>query len=372
MQFTFSNLPGVGWELPAGGIVDLARACEDAGFDRFAVADLPHHYDCATIMTACLGATERLVVESLVANPYTRNPTLEAATWATMADLSGGRVIFGIGAGVESASQVWTAPWGTQRPHPVQAVREGVEVSRRIWAGERLDYDGEIVKVASAELWFPVRHDIPVLVAARGKRMLELAGEIADIVHLASLFVNADHYRESLEVVMAGAERAGRDGGFEIDMSVPVTISRDREEARWAARVTAAQVMMWMAGTETYSRKRRDWNRPAQFRVPEEVVQAIAENWNVWTDAELPRDLGEMITDEILDDFAVAGEPKEVADRLIRLAEELPEITGFRVKLPRPAGESAQEDYARMIALFDEVIGPVKQATGDRFALVAR
>ena len=82
MKFTFSNLPATGWALPAGRIADLARLAEQVGFDRFAIADLPYHYDCMTVMTACLLATERLEVESLVTNPYTRDPGLVAAAWA--------------------------------------------------------------------------------------------------------------------------------------------------------------------------------------------------------------------------------------------------------------------------------------------------
>ncbi len=360
LRFTFSNLPSVGWESPVQGIADLASMCEQVGFDRFAVADIPHHYDCATVMTACLLSTENLVVEGLVTNPYTRNPTLQAATWATMADLSGGRVIFGLGAGVESASQVWTSPWGTKRPHPVTAVREAVEVSRRVWSGEMVDYEGEIVRASKAQLRFPVRHEIPVLVAARGKRMLELAGEIADVAHLASLFVNVDHHRENLASVAAGAARAGRSSGFEIDLSLPVTISRDREEARWAARRTAAQVIMWMAGTEKFSRIRDKSQRPNHFNVPENIIDAIAKGWDVWSEAELPEDLATMITDEILDEFAIAGEPSECAERMKNLAAELPEITGFRVKLPRPVGPAGQSDYAEMIDQFAAVIHDVK------------
>ncbi|HEY3127179.1 MAG TPA: LLM class flavin-dependent oxidoreductase, partial [Candidatus Limnocylindria bacterium] len=73
MRFTFSNLPAVGWKLPLRDIVTMARQCEDAGFDRFAVADLQFHYDCIAVMTACAMATKRIGVESLVTNPYTRD-----------------------------------------------------------------------------------------------------------------------------------------------------------------------------------------------------------------------------------------------------------------------------------------------------------
>ena len=119
MRFTFSNLPAVGWKLPLRDIVTMAARCEDAGFDRFAVADLQFHYDCVAVMTACAAGTRRIGIESLVTNPFTRDAAMIACAWAAVADLSGGRAIFGIGGGVEIPKRVWIAPFGHERPHAV-------------------------------------------------------------------------------------------------------------------------------------------------------------------------------------------------------------------------------------------------------------
>src|SRR5260370_23168154 len=96
MKFTFSNLPGIGWNEPAQKIVDLARLCEEVGFDRFAVADYPFHFDCATVMTACLLGTQRIAVESLVTDPYRRHPSLTACPWSSMSVLAPARVMLGL------------------------------------------------------------------------------------------------------------------------------------------------------------------------------------------------------------------------------------------------------------------------------------
>ena len=111
--------------------------------------------------------------------------------------------------------------------------------------------------------------------------MIELAGEIADIVHLAAFFVNVTHRREELEHVAAGAARGGRAmRSFEIDISIPCSVSEDRNAARHAAKRPAAQGILWMAGAEKYSRQRADWRRPTEFNVPEhekgEVLAAFA------------------------------------------------------------------------------------------------
>ena len=76
MKFTFSNLPGLAWHERTGKIVDLARLCEEVGFDRFGVSDWRFMSDCQVTMTACLLGTRTLGVQSQVTDPYVRHPSL--------------------------------------------------------------------------------------------------------------------------------------------------------------------------------------------------------------------------------------------------------------------------------------------------------
>src|SRR5258708_26239412 len=96
VRFTFSNLPGLAWHEPVGRIVDLARLCEEVGFDRFGVSDWRFMSDCLVTMTACLQATDRLRIQAQVTDPYVRHPTLTACAIATMDDLAPGRGILGL------------------------------------------------------------------------------------------------------------------------------------------------------------------------------------------------------------------------------------------------------------------------------------
>jgi len=360
VKFTFGNLPSIGWQEPTGRLVELAQHAEAAGFDRFGVSDWRFYQDCFVVMTACLQGTRRLEVESLVTDPYVRHPSLTAVALATMDELSNGRAIMGIGGGIEQP-----AFWGESRPHPLDAVRESVEICRRMWRGEEANLDGKVMRVRGARLHFVApRPDIRVLIAARGRRMLELAGELADIVHLASFFVNVDHHRENLEAVRTGAERAGRaPGSFEIDISMPCSISDDREAARQAARRPAAQGILWTAAAERYSRDRTDWVRPAQFRVPDDVVEALSSRWDFWTQAQFPKDLAELITDDILDEFALAGTAEECAARLRHIQHALPQVTGLRIYAVPPAGQSLYQGYVEMIGQFERVIRLVNTPT---------
>lgn len=351
MKFTFGNLPSIGWVDPVGRLVELAQLCEREGMDRFGVSDWRFYHDCFVVMTACLQATTRLEVESLVTDPYVRHPSLTALAHATMDDLSHGRAILGIGAGVEQPTF-----WGYERRQPVAAVRDAVEIMRRMMAGETVSYEGKVISVERAALNFkPYRRNLPILIAARGKKMLELAGELGDIVHLASFFVNAEHHRENLASVQRGADRAGRRmGSFEIDISMPCSVSEDREAARRAAKRPAAQGILWTAAAERYSRDRTDWVRPAQFNVPEHVVEALA-SWDFWTQAHFPDRLADLITDDVLDQFALAGTPEECAARLRDLQRELPLVTGVRIYAVPPANKPLFDGYVDMVKGFGRV-----------------
>ena len=363
MRFTF-DLPTSMWKDPLHAFVELATLCEEAGFDRFGVADWRFFHDCFVVMTACLQATQRLVVESLVTDPFVRHPALTACAHATMDDLSRGRAVLGLGGGREQP-----AFWGYERPHPVEAVREATLIARRMFAGEEVTFEGRVIRVEKAKLEFrPFRPDLPVLIAARGRRMIELAREVADIVHLASFSLNVAHHRRELDHVLKGAARADRAmGSFEIDVTIPCSVSDDRDAARRAAKRPAAQGILWMAAAERYSQGRADWVRPAEFDVPEDVVRALA-TWDFWTQPLLPDHLAELITDDVLDQFAIAGTPGECAHRLRQLQRELPEMTGVRFYALPPAGrpwaegppggrawskgyEEMTKDLARVISL---------------------
>ena len=356
MRFTFSNLPAVGWKLPMRDIVTMARRCEDAGFDRFAVADLQYHWDVVSVMTACAAATVRLEVESLVTNPFTRDAAMMACAWAAVADLSDGRAIFGIGGGVEVPKRVWVAPFGHERPHATDAVRECIDVVRALWRGERVTFDGHVVHVHDVALDCPLPPRIPVLIAARGPRMLALAGEVADIVHLASLFLGRDSRADDLAKVSDGARRAGRAAGsFEIEISVTVSASHDRDRARRSALRNAAQSILWYAGEDRYGRQ-REWSVPPGFSVPRETVEALASGWDMWKDPDLPTHLGALITDDVLDQFTVWGEPAACAARLQSLAAEAPGATGFRLKLPLPLRSRTLSEYLEDVGALAQVI----------------
>jgi hypothetical protein len=76
----------------------------------------------------------------------------------------------------------------------------------------------------------------------------------------------------------------------------------------------------------------------------------------MWRDPDLPAELGALITDDLLDDFTVWGEPAECARRLAALAAEAPGATGFRFKLPLPVRTRTLAEYLADVGALAEVI----------------
>jgi alkanesulfonate monooxygenase SsuD/methylene tetrahydromethanopterin reductase-like flavin-dependent oxidoreductase (luciferase family) len=144
-------------------------------------------------------------------------------------------------------------------------------------------------------------------------------------------------------------------GTFEIDVTVPCSVSDDRRAARRAATRPAAQGILWMAAAERYSKDRADWVRPKEFSVPEEVVRALS-TWDFWTQPMLPDHLADLITDDVLDQFAIAGTAEECAERLRQLQRDLPEMTGVRFYALPPAGRPGSKGYAAMTKDLAKVI----------------
>ncbi len=347
---TVSDFPAKGNTLTVREIAALAAMTEEAGAERFGVTDFPYYYDCIPTMVACLAATRELTVESLVTTPYARHPEATACAFATMNDFSGGRVILGVGGGVEEPSNVWVEPWGRTRPRPLRAMRELVGLCRTMWAGEPTPSEGEVLKGSGLRLKFPLRHPLPILIAARGEKMLELAGELADIVHIAAPFLGTAYISAMLERIKAGADRAGRSlADFEIDLTVSACFMSDAELARSLAKITTGAAILWMSGEEKYALLRNQWNVPDELRVPKTLVDELATSWNMWSGEDLPDACAAMMDDDVLDQFSIVGTPEACLERLSRLADQFPMVTGLRFKLPPLHGPQSFARYADMV-----------------------
>jgi len=189
--------------------LDYVRYAEEHGFEAVWQAESRLVRDAIVPMAAYAAVTDKLKVGSGVINNWTRNIGLLAATFLTLDDLAPNRVICGIGA--------WWDPLaknvGINRSKPLTAMRETVEVLRRLLNMERVSFDGEFIQVNGIELDVvhgrrEPRH-VPIMIGATGDKMMELTGEISDGAVL-NYCVPPEYNLKALELLDKGAKRAGR------------------------------------------------------------------------------------------------------------------------------------------------------------------
>ena len=215
---------------PLAEAIDHVRYAEARGFEAVWQAESRLVRDAIVPMAAYAATTTRIKVGSGVINNWTRNAALIASTFSTLDDLAPGRLLCGLGAWWEPlASKV-----GVRRRKPVQAMRETIEVVRRLLRMEKVTFKGEFVEVEEIEI--DIVHgnraprQVPIYIGATGMKMMELAGEVADGV-LLNYLVSPAYNREALAHLAAGAARAGRSPEV-VDRPQLIVCSLDRDRAR--------------------------------------------------------------------------------------------------------------------------------------------
>ena len=220
---------------PLDAVCDLAVTAEEAGF---ADVWLPDHYFLRDVYAAqALIATRTTSVRLAtgIAAIQLRHPALIASAAATIAECSGGRAVIGIGpGGHEFPSQFAMRP-----KSPLTMLREAVEIIRQLSSGPA-DFRGDYFCADGSALGWRV-YPPPIFLSARGPRMLELGGEIADgiIVH----GIHGDFIDYVRARVAHGAARAGRDPG-ECRIAVMLDVEVDSDEAAAIDRLKSRCTLM--------------------------------------------------------------------------------------------------------------------------------
>src|SRR5262249_34324512 len=119
---------------PVSRVAELGALCERLGFDSYWVADQRWMRDVWGSLTATALRRSHIHLGTRVTDPYVRHPALTAVAVASLDELSGGRAILGLGAGGSGFREM-----GIERKKPVTALREAIELIRRLLAGEEVD-----------------------------------------------------------------------------------------------------------------------------------------------------------------------------------------------------------------------------------------
>jgi len=210
-------------DVPVERFVRIASLAEELGFDQVWVSHDLFWRSAPVLVTAAAIATSRIALGVGVFNPVSMHPAEIAMAAATLHEVSGGRVLLGIGAGADRFLR-WA---GLEFPPPVPRTRAAIHELRALLSGQApagRDAEGHLRTG-------PVT--VPIYVGAMGPKMLELAGEMAD--GALPLLFPPERYAHAAALIEAGARRAGRDpDAIDVAACVWCSIDADAHRARRA------------------------------------------------------------------------------------------------------------------------------------------
>ncbi|MDO8433206.1 MAG: LLM class flavin-dependent oxidoreductase [Candidatus Binatus sp.] len=298
---------GVGFEsLSAREFASHAKRAEEMGFGTFWVPEDPFMRGAFTLAAAVACSTSKMKVGLGIVNPYTRHPSLTAMEFAALDELSGGRAIMGIGTGIKD--------WIEGRlkipyTRPASAMREMVEITRALFRGEVVSYAGRVFQSDRMKLNFkPARAGIPIYLGVLGPKNMEMTGEIADGL-LLSVMSSPAYVKFATEHLRVGLQKSNRDAtDFPVSAYILSSISENERAARDALRPFLAMLISIMAPQP---------ENPifATAGLAPDTIKSFGESFSRGV---VPKD---MVTDAMVDTFAIAGSPARCRENLARLVE---------------------------------------------------
>lgn len=297
------------WVNDLSKAAETARAAEEVGFDALWTSDIAHNPLFPLVLAA--PQTERIKLGTAILVAFARSPMDVAYQAWDLAQLSGGRFLLGLGTQVQAHIE---RRFGMQWQTPAaDRLRDYILALRAIWQswqkGERLNYRGDFYKLTLMTPFFdpgPIDFpQIPIYTAGVNERMCRLAGELSDGFHAHPFHTR--RYLEELVIpaIEDGATAAGRHRA-DIALSSAVFVATGRNQPEMDAAIAAVrQQVSFYASTPDYAAVMdlHGWSA-----VREELSRlASRKQW-----ADMPA----LVSDEMVDAFAVVCPPQELSARL--------------------------------------------------------
>ncbi len=283
-------------------MLDYAQRAERAGFDSVWVPDhfyfqtrpdvLDPYPDAWTLMTAIGVTTQRVQIGSMVMAAAFRHPALLAKMAGALQELTGGRLLLGVGAGNQIAEHT---AFGLGFDHRVRRFEEYLQILRPLLDNQRVTLHGRHYDVADASLLM-THPPVPLLIAALGERMIGLAARYADSWNGGGAATpDGEPFRSRLAALQAACTAIGRDpSDIEITYTTPVIVLPSPAATRETVETLASTPMFSSAeevrtklviGTpeEVYERlaRIRSWG------VDHVICSLGAQSFTLWSDATL-------------------------------------------------------------------------------------
>ena len=336
-------LPGGG--ISIGDMVTLAREAEQAGMTGIYVTEA---WRSAFVpLAAIAAASERIALGPYVLNAYGRTPWIAGMSALDLDDLSGGRLILGVGSGNVFTNRVFQ---GVETVRPLRKMAEYVEVLRRIvraCPGEPVEYHGEIHSIND---WVtqavPVRPSIPVYLAAIFPKMRRVAGRVADGVALGAL-LSTEHIGDvALPAFLEGAGEAGRDpDSLGVLMANFASVDEDRDVAYRAARTAIVNLF----APKPHRHYEQTLTEQGYGGVLERVLGCLARD---------DRDGAiDAVPDEVVERLTITGTSDDCVARIAAYQSHVDEVLIVNVGSTRHRRDAAApDDRDTLVSTFRSVI----------------
>ena len=326
--------------LPPKRMIEVARTAEAAGLGAIWVADERFYREVYEYLTMLALNTDHIQLGTCVTDPYSRHPAMTAVAIATLDEISEGRALLGIGAGLSGFVEM-----GVDRRKPVVAMREAIELIRLLLKGGKVDYSGEIISFHDGHLDFaPLRTDIPVWIASNGPLGQILAGRVAQGVIMEACGA-VEEARVFIKRVRDAASKAGRNpADVKCIARLNYCVMADGKAARDTMRTRVGRNLV--AGHMSFTTIDKD-----KLTLPADIVAKVAD---------VPYKAGVQpfeviaphVTDEMVDWMTLAGTETEIVDHATALCRA--GIDGFIIS-PNPA---PAEKIDEQIRIFGERLWP--------------
>ena len=311
---------GVGFDLATAAAT--AKEAEDAGYDGVWSAETNHDPFFPLLLAA--EHTERVELGTGITVAFPRSPMHLANLGWDLQNYSKGRFLLGLGSQIRAhIEKRFSATWS----HPASRMRELILATRAIWAswqeGAKLDFRGDFYSHTLMTPFFnpgPNPHGTPkVFLAAVGERMTEVAGEVCDGL-LAHGFTTEAYLREvTLPALERGLAKAGRQRSeFQISCPTFVITGTTEQEIATADKAVRQQIAFY-GSTPAYKGvlEKHGWSdlQPELNRLSKQ---------GEWVE------MGTLITDDVVDAFAVRGEPEEIPKLILaRYGDVIDRVTFY-------------------------------------------
>jgi len=329
----------------AGRLSTIAQMAERLGYDYLWLADERFFREVYASLTVCALRTERIKLGPCVTDPYSRHPALTAIAIATLDEISGQRAVLGLGAGISGFREL-----GISRAKPGVAMREAVELIRRLLTGETVTCTGSTVRFDGGRLDFtPTRASIPMYIASQQPVGCRAAGRVADGAIMQGCVAEGllAFFRDT---VAAGAREARRDPSvIDLVARINVCVHDDRRLARDLMKPTIVRSL-------AAQRPHYFTFVKAGLTVPPALAKRL-EGLAYTYDPAPFREAAADVPEEFVDAVTLSGPPDEVATGVMRLARH-----GITQLMLYPLAPDGQIDI--IIERFQREVMPQVRASG--------